>query len=116
MTKVVIDTRRIVDWDTFHTVFAEALGFPKFYGRNMDAWIDCMTYLDDHEAGMTSIHVEPGSVLTVELQEATEFAARCPEQFEALVDCAGFVNWRRLEHGEASVLALAYFRVAPTAS
>jgi len=29
-------------------VFAESFGFPGFHCRKMgDAWIDCMTYLDD---------------------------------------------------------------------
>ncbi len=36
--KVRIDTNRIVDWNSFHDVFAEAFGFPDFYGRNMNAW------------------------------------------------------------------------------
>ena len=40
---VRIDGDRIVDWDTFHNVFTEAFGFPGFYGRNMNAWIDCLT-------------------------------------------------------------------------
>ena len=35
---VRIDTKRIRDWASFHDVFAEALGFPDFYGRNMVAW------------------------------------------------------------------------------
>jgi RNAse (barnase) inhibitor barstar len=38
MTLVKVDMGRIHDWDTFHTVFHEVLGFPGFYGRNMDAW------------------------------------------------------------------------------
>jgi RNAse (barnase) inhibitor barstar len=46
MTLVKLDTRRIRDWDTFHDLFAEVFGFPGFYGRNMDAWIDCMTWLE----------------------------------------------------------------------
>jgi hypothetical protein len=108
MTKVSIDTRRITDWNTFHSVFAELLGFPSFYGRNMNAWIDCMTYIDDRAAGMSSLTVEPGQVLTLELEDATGFSARCPEQFAALLDCAAFVNWRRIEQGESSVLAVAY--------
>jgi len=33
----------ITDWASFHDVFMHTLGFPDFYGRNMDAWIDCMT-------------------------------------------------------------------------
>ena len=53
MTRVAIDTRRVIDWDSFHNEFAEVFGFPRFYGRNMNAWIDCMTYLDDPESGMT---------------------------------------------------------------
>jgi hypothetical protein len=46
-TIVTIPADRITDWESFHSVFKQALGFPDFYGRNMDAWNDCMTYLDD---------------------------------------------------------------------
>ncbi len=44
---VTVPVSEIKDWDTFHTVFAHVFGFPDYYGRNMNAWIDCMTYLDD---------------------------------------------------------------------
>src|SRR5688572_7987636 len=40
---IKIDTQRITDWKSFHNLFAEVFGFPGFYGRNMDAWIDCMS-------------------------------------------------------------------------
>lgn len=110
MTRVRIDTRRIVDWPSFHSVFAEALGFPAFYGRNMNAWIDCMTYVDDSDAGMSAVTVPPGEVLTLEIEDVHSFSLRCPEQFEVLVDSAAFVNWRRLEQGEPAVLALSYRR------
>jgi hypothetical protein len=105
---VKIDAGRIVDWDSFHDVFAEALGFPDFYGRNMDAWIDCMTCLDEPEAAMSDVHAPPGSVVTLVLDNLSVFAARCPAQYEALVDCAAFVNWRRIEKGDPSVLVLAF--------
>ena len=72
----------------------------------MDAWIDCMTSLDTPDDGMSAVHCAPGTVLTLELNEVSDFAARCPEQFEALVNCADFVNTRRAEVGEAAVLAL----------
>jgi RNAse (barnase) inhibitor barstar len=55
MVIVRIDTTKIRDWASFHEVFSEAFGFPDFYGRNMDAWIDCMTSLDDPAAGMSRI-------------------------------------------------------------
>lgn len=106
-----IDATRITDWDSFHSVFAETLGFPDFYGCNMNAWIDCLTYIDDPGDRMTAFRVEPGQCLTLSIEGATEFAARCPEQFSALVDCTAFVNYRRIESGEPALLALAYFRV-----
>ena len=106
---VRIDGHRIVDWASFHDVFAEGFGFPEFYGRNMNAWIDCLTYLDDPGAGMTKIHVNGGGVLTLVIENAGDLKQRCPEQFEALVECSGFVNWRRIDHGETPVLALAFY-------
>jgi RNAse (barnase) inhibitor barstar len=95
----------IIDWDTFHETFARTLGFPSFYGRNMDAWIDCLTYEDD---GLTAFPVPPGQVLTLELVDCRDFRARCPEIYAALVDCAAFVNWRRIEVGDRPILALSY--------
>jgi|SRR5687768_3632727 len=98
MTKnVTIDARRISDWDLFHDVFAEAFGFPVFYGKNMEAWNDCMTHLDDPEAGMTSIHVARGDVVVLCILEVEDLKNRCPEIYDALVECSAFVNWRRIE-------------------
>lgn len=105
---VEIETRHISDWETFHTVFAEIFGFPGFYGRNMDAWIDCMSSLDDPKAGLSVVTCTPGHVVTLQLKDALDFAERCPEQFESLVECVAYVNWRRLEGGEPTVLALSY--------
>ena len=62
-TVVKLDTARIADWDSFHDVCAQALGFPGFYGRNMNAWIDCMTSLDEPRDGMTRVHAPKGGVL-----------------------------------------------------
>jgi hypothetical protein len=110
MTLVRLDTRRIRDWKTFHDVFAEAFGFLDFYGRNMDAWIDCMTYLDDPAAGMSKVHAPPEGVLVLALEHMDDFGQRCPEQYAAVVEGAAFVNWRRIERGDSAVLALAYYK------
>lgn len=110
-----IDATRIRDWDSFHAVFKEALGFPDFYGGNMDAWIDCMSSLDDPAAGMTAQHVVSGTVLTLQIDGIDDFATRCPEQYEALVECSAFVNWRRVERGEAAVVALSFYKNPSTA-
>jgi RNAse (barnase) inhibitor barstar len=96
----------IKDWPSFHDVFAEAFGFPSFYGRNMDAWIDCLSDLD-LASGMTTVHVRSGEILTVLLEDAAELRQRCPEQFEALIACSAFVNFRRVEAGDPPILAVA---------
>lgn len=106
---VEIDASHITDWDSLHDVFAEAFGFPNFYGRNMDAWIDCMTRLDSPEDGMTKINVESGQVVAIQINHVTDFAQRCPEQYTALIECSAFVNWRRIEIGEEPVLALSFY-------
>jgi hypothetical protein len=110
MTKnVQIDGGKITDWASFHQHFSESLGFPGFYGRNMDAWNDCMTYVDDSEAGMTSVHVAPGDVLVLCVSGAGDFKKRCPEIYDALLECSAFVNYRRIEKGEQAVLALSFY-------
>jgi len=107
---VRIDATRIRDWDSFHAVFSEAMGFPEFYGANMSAWVDCMTSLDDPADGMTTQHVSPGAVLTLQIDGVDDFASRCPEQYEALIECSAFVNWRRIEQGAPAVLALSFYK------
>lgn len=107
---VRIDASKIVDSDSFHAVFAAAFGFPEFYGRNMNAWIDCLSDLDDAGADMTAVHVPPGECLSLVLDRAQDFKRRCPELFSALIEGAAFVNWRRIEMGRTPVLALAFHK------
>ena len=110
---IKLDTSRITDWETFHDVFSETFGFPAFYGRNMNAWIDCMTYLTDPDAAMTTVHALPGGVVALQLQNVDKFALCCPELYEAIVECSSFVNWRRIELGELPVLALSFQKTSP---
>jgi hypothetical protein len=110
VTLVKLDTRRITDWDTFHDSFAEVFGFPSFYGRNMNAWIDCMTDLDAPSTGMTTVHAPSGGVVVLELEHVDDFSRRCPEQYAAILECSAFVNWRRIEKGEPAVLALSFYK------
>jgi hypothetical protein len=76
---------RITDWESFHDVFHRALGFPDFYGRNMDAWIDCMTYVDTAADGLTTVTVPAGEVLVLRIDDPFDFKRRCPEQYDALL-------------------------------
>lgn len=95
MRVVKIDGARIHDWESFHTLFAESLDFPDYYGRNMNAWIDCMTDLTE----LVTLHVEHWK----------DFSRRCPEQYAALVECTAFVNWRQINGGLPPLIALAWY-------
>lgn len=108
-TVVGIDCDLIVDEESLHEVFSEAVGFPGFYGRNMNAWIDCMGYLDDPEAGMTSVHVDDGEVVVLQLQRASALRERSRALFDSIVECSAFVNHARLEKGYPAILAVAFY-------
>ena len=108
MPIVRIPTSRITDWDSFHRVFAEVMGFPEFYGRTMDAWIDCMTSLDSPGDGLTKIHCTPPDVVVLHLENAKTFRERHRDLYDAVIECSAYVNYRRLEKDEPAVLALAF--------
>src|ERR1044071_8911424 len=98
MATVRLETSAISDWDSFHSTCRATFGFPDFYGANMDAWIDCLTYLDEGD-GMSRFHLGPGETLDIQVTETESFNSRAPEIFDALVDCTALVNQRYLEAG-----------------
>ena len=106
MAHAVLETKAITDWDSFHAVNAAAFGFPNFYGRNMDAWIDCLTYMDDGGDGMSRFILADGEMLTIEVRDADDFSKRMPEQALALMDCTAFVNARYVADGNSPKLLL----------
>ena len=45
--EVNIDLRCLREKETAHTYLAEVLGFPEYYGRNLDALYDCLQEMND---------------------------------------------------------------------
>lgn len=107
MATARLDTEPITDWQSFHETCRAAFGFPGFYGMNMDAWIDCLSYLRE-EAGMTRFNLAEGELLHVEVSATESFNRRLPEIFVALVECSSLVNRRYVEDGSAPVLSLVF--------
>ena len=103
---VKIETNNINDWDSFHRLFKEKFGFPDFYGENMNAWIDCMSYIDDKEAGMSEYIINPGDTLLLDLVDFENFKLRCLDQYLALIECASFVNRRRIDSNDKTIIAI----------
>ena len=97
---------QISDRESFHDVFARVLGFPQYYARNMDAWVELVSTIDT--ASATAIQVGRKGVLTLALDGAEGFRVEHPDLWDELIDSAGSVNFRRIVRGEPAVVALAY--------
>ena len=106
MVSITLPTREITDRETFHTVSERVFGFPKWYGRNMDAWLDCMSCVGDADAGRTCISLAPGELLLIMVPEAESFRERAPDVFAHFIDCTGFANRRFIDAGGPPRIAL----------
>jgi hypothetical protein len=107
MAHVRLDTARITDWPSFQAECQRALGFPASYGANMNAWIDCLSYLrEDCAAGMANIELAADELLALELPEFSTLKARVPEIVAALVESTSVVNQRYVQAGGGPALAL----------
>lgn len=105
--KVTINTDLITEWNSFHDIFKITFGFPDFYGRNMDAWIDCMTDIDNKASGMTRVWTNKADTLVIELTNSRQFKERCPDIYIALLECAAFVNFSKIEDKGQAMIAIA---------
>ncbi len=43
MEKIILDGTKFVDIDTTHKILKEVFEFPDYYGKNLDAFWDCIT-------------------------------------------------------------------------
>lgn len=106
MASVTLKTRSIVDMASFHNQCVAVLGFPEFYGRNMNAWIDCLSTLTEESNGMSSFQLRSQEQLFISVPEFEEFSKRVPDVSAALLDCTSFVNRRYVEAGDIPRLVL----------
>ena len=104
MARISLDGASIRDWDSYHSVCARAFGFPDFYGRNRDAWIDCVSSMRDREA-MTGITLADDEALVVEIASSDSVP---DEMVGALVRDAAAVNQRDEEIGQRPSLYLVF--------
>lgn len=103
--KVHFDGAQIDGWDAFHDQSAAVFGFPDFYGRNLDAWIDCLTYIREGD-GMSRFQLGSDAPLVIEVTNSRAFRESVPEIFAAFIECVAFVNHRHKEAGEKPAVQL----------
>jgi RNAse (barnase) inhibitor barstar len=108
MKTIRINTELIEDWDSFHVQFSRIFGFPEFYGKNMDAWIDCMSYLDDWSSGMTKVWINKGDTLIIQLNDYEVFKNRRQDIYLNLLQCVAIVNTRNIKANKKTTIALSY--------
>jgi len=105
MAHVTLDGATITDWPTFHAQCRGAFGFPDFYGNNLDAWVDCLSYLRDDD-GMTRFHLAEDEVLEIEVAHADALRQQAPDLLEELAFCIEGINERYADYGEKPALKL----------
>lgn len=103
MARVTLDGAAMTDWAAFHDASQAVFGFPEFYGRSMDAWIDCLSYLRDDD-GMSSIRLAAGDVLQIDILHAGALRAAQPDMLEEVLYCIAGINERYEDYGETPAL------------
>ena len=98
----------VTDWDSFHDTFAEVFGFPDFYGRNMNAWVDCMSDLSAPGiAGMSKVEFAFNEDILLRIKGMHNFGIGCPDVLEAFLSATSQVNVRKeSSSGERRLLLL----------
>ena len=91
MADVTLSTAEIRDWETFHDICARDFEFPDFYGRNINAWIDCLTYVREGD-GMSRFILQEGEYLYIHLSDFVTFSQREPVICLGMMECVAFVN------------------------
>ncbi|CAL65926.1 barstar family protein [Christiangramia forsetii] len=92
--KFQIDAYNIVDWKSFHKEFKNKLKFPNYYGKNMDAWIDCIDEISEN------------SDVVIRIKNSRSLKNKNPEIFNSLIECSEFVNTRKIDQGEKNRVIL----------
>ena len=67
--------------------------------ENMNAWIDCLTYLPDGD-GMTQFTLAPNEQLIVRLTDFTKFSKAQTEICLVLLECIASANQRYIFNGD----------------
>jgi RNAse (barnase) inhibitor barstar len=102
-----IDAGEIRDMASFHDAFARTLKFFDAYGRNTDAWIDCMTDLHGPNF-LSSLNLPEGEGVELVLNGTQDLSRRKPEIIRELIECTAAVNREYRRQGSEVRVALLF--------
>lgn len=107
--KIEIDLNTIKNWNDFHDIFAEKFGFPDYYGRNMNAWLDVMWDLKAPlEKSQIKVSCGENEMVVLDLLNVANCRKSNPEIFNELIDLVALTNKRWSERGLSPVLIFSY--------
>lgn len=92
--KITVDLSELKSEEELQEEFYRVFGFPGYYGMNWNAWIDCMSCIDDSNAGMSKVTIKKGDSLSLEFLGWIAFAKKFPETAKLLCQCIEDVNER----------------------
>lgn len=101
--EIELDFSEVNNLDTMHEVLKKAFGFPDFYGKNVNALIDCWTSLRYPEDGMTQIHIGADEMLTIKIVSFPFDKHTMLNHFFIAVQA---VNLRYTNRGEKAVISM----------
>ena len=105
---VRINASKILTWKAFHSYFQREFGFPEFYGRNVNAWIDCMGDLDKPENGMSTFTVKKGQMLVLHLTNVDELKSKAPDIYYMVLECSAHINRNRMASSELPLVIVSF--------
>jgi RNAse (barnase) inhibitor barstar len=91
LTRISVNGATIVNWPSFHDEFSRAFRFFEGYGRNRDAWIDCMTDLHGPKA-LSGLRLPTGESIEIVLNDSATVAKSHPEIFAELLRLVRYAN------------------------
>ncbi len=105
MAEVTLDGAIIKDWESFHNQCAQVFGFPNWYGANLNAFIDCLSYLSEGD-GLANVVLSPQEMLRINIDGFERFSGAQPEIACALLEAVATINQRYVESEGMSRLAV----------
>ena len=91
MATICVNGAAIVDSPSFHDEFSRAFRFFDGYGRNRDAWIDCMTDLHGPNA-LSGLRLPAGEPIEIVLNDSATMVKSHPEIFAELLRLVRYAN------------------------
>ena len=91
-----INGANIKDWNSFHIEFQEKMGFIEGYGRNTNAWIDCMTdiFTNGDYKSLTKYNLNEGDKFILRIVNAEKWKEQNTDIFNAFIE---FCIWSNNE-------------------